>query len=53
MSDMLNPLEEIFDLNGDGKLDSIEFGVMMEVINDEEKDISLHRDYNYYDECLM
>lgn len=42
MSDMLVPLEEIFDLNDNVKQDAVELGVMMEVIIDEDKDIPLH-----------
>lgn len=50
MDSMFGPLEEMFDLNDDGKLDPIEFGVMMEVITDGDKDIELHTDSDYDDD---
>lgn len=46
MDNMFGSLGEMFDLNDDGKLDPIEFGVMMEVINGEDEDISLNEDFD-------
>lgn len=36
MDNMFGPFGEIFDFNNDGKLDLLEFGVMMNVLDEEE-----------------
>lgn len=36
MDNMFGPFGEMFDFNNDGKLDLLEFGVMMNVLDEEE-----------------